>query len=226
MLMNPGGTASPLASITLFPFADLKSPTPAIRSLRIPTSARFGSAPLPSKTVPPLIITSKSAAPGDDDGSCANIGNTIVMKTARQKKFRFIALIQGVSSDDVDLKTFAGRLSRTAGFRRGRAARTCCRGQRRDAAIAGLAARARRFEQHTRRDLIVRDRTDVICRLKEIFVAVFDSNFGIEVERNHPAHLFENLQEFCRRHVFVTGVPRHPKLDNRFLPAVRLPPAI
>jgi hypothetical protein len=79
------------------------------------------------------------------------------MKTARQKKFRFIALIQGVSSDDVDLKTFAGGLSRTAGFRRGRAARTCCRGQRRDAAIAGLAARARRFEQHTRRDLIVRD---------------------------------------------------------------------
>src|SRR4030095_15167039 len=155
MLTNPGATASPVASITVFAFADLKSPTPAIRSPRIPTSARFGSAPLPSKTVPPLIITSKSAAPGDDDGSFANIGNTIVMKTARQKKLRFIALIQGVSSDDVDLKTFAGDLSRTAGFRRGRAARTCCRGQRRDAAIAGFAARARRLAHQKRRDCVV-----------------------------------------------------------------------
>src|SRR6266487_5106096 len=108
MLMNPGATASPAASITVFAFAVLKSPMPAIRSPRIPTSACFGSAPLPSKTVPPLIITSKSADAGDGDGSFANIAKTIVTKTARQKKFRFIALIQGVSGDDVDLKTFAG----------------------------------------------------------------------------------------------------------------------
>src|SRR4029453_19242405 len=105
MLTNPGATASPVASITVFAFADLKSPTPAIRSPRIPTSARFGSAPLPSKTVPPLIITSKSAAPGDGDGSFANIASTIVTKTARQKKFRFTELIQEASITDVDLKT-------------------------------------------------------------------------------------------------------------------------
>jgi len=54
--------------------------------------------------VPPLIIMSKSAPPGDGDGSFANIPNTIVTKTARQKKFRFIELIQKASSTDVDLK--------------------------------------------------------------------------------------------------------------------------
>src|SRR6266487_4647835 len=105
MLMNPGATASPVASTTVFAFAVLKSPTPAIRSPRIPTSACFGSAPLPSKIVPPLIITSKSAASGDGDGSFANIAKTIVTKTARQRRFRFTELIQGASRTDVDLKT-------------------------------------------------------------------------------------------------------------------------
>src|SRR5438132_10189884 len=56
------------------------------------------------------MITSKSAALGDGDRFCARASTTIVKKTPRQKRFRFIALIQEAPSNDVDLKTFARKL--------------------------------------------------------------------------------------------------------------------
>src|SRR5438128_463968 len=56
------------------------------------------------------MITSKSAALGDGDRFCASASTTIVKKTPRQKRFRFIALIQEAPSNDVDLKTFARKL--------------------------------------------------------------------------------------------------------------------
>ena len=175
---------------------------------------------------------SKSAAPGDGDGSFANIANTIVTKTARQKKFRFTELIQEASNTDVDLKTLPTDDQRTLASYTGQ--QTPVAGAQHESvvdkvpttAIAGLAGRVRRFEQHARCGSIVRYRTNVIGRGKEIFVAVFDSNFGTKVERNHPANLFEDFQEFRRRHVFVSSVRWHPKLDDRFLPTVGLSPAI
>src|ERR1700692_4375672 len=54
--------------------------------------------------VPILMMTSKSAGPGDGDRSCANIANTIVRNAPSQKKFRFIKPIQEASDNDVDLK--------------------------------------------------------------------------------------------------------------------------
>src|SRR6266403_1981614 len=58
--------------------------------------------------VPFLMMTSKSAGPGDEDRSCANPAtagrNTIVKNAPSQKKFRFIKPIQEASDNDVDLK--------------------------------------------------------------------------------------------------------------------------
>ena len=79
--------------MTVFAFADLKSPMPAIRSPRIATSACSGLAPVPSYSVPPRTITSKSSLLGDGDGSCANTVKTIVRKAPSQRKFCFIAEI-------------------------------------------------------------------------------------------------------------------------------------
>src|SRR2546427_7970124 len=56
------------------------------------------------------MITSKSVALGDGDRFCASTATTIVKRTPRQKRFRFIALIQEAPSNDVDLKTFARKL--------------------------------------------------------------------------------------------------------------------
>ena len=79
-----------------------------------------------------------------------------------------------------------------ARFRRRRTTRICCR-QSRDTAIARLARCVWWLKQHTGGGLIVRDRTNVICRWKEIIVALLNTNFGIEIERNHPVHFVENL---------------------------------
>jgi hypothetical protein len=46
MLMKPGATTSPLASITVFAFAFLKSPSPAIRSPQIARSTCCPSLPV------------------------------------------------------------------------------------------------------------------------------------------------------------------------------------
>src|SRR6266436_9425282 len=58
--------------------------------------------------VPFLMMTSKSAGPGDEDRSCANPAtagrNTIVKNAPSQKKFRFIKPIQEAPDNDVDLK--------------------------------------------------------------------------------------------------------------------------
>ena len=48
MLMNPGATARPSASITWWAATRPTSPTAAIRSLLIATSPTFGGRPLPS----------------------------------------------------------------------------------------------------------------------------------------------------------------------------------
>src|SRR6266404_1773179 len=57
--------------------------------------------------VPFLMMTSKSAGPGDEDRSCANPAtagrNTIVKNAPSQKKFRFIKPIQEAPDNDVDL---------------------------------------------------------------------------------------------------------------------------
>ena len=58
MLMNPGATASPFASRTRVAEAFDRSPMAAIRSPRMPTSARRGGPPVPSYTVPPRRMTS------------------------------------------------------------------------------------------------------------------------------------------------------------------------
>src|SRR4029453_14023322 len=138
------------------------------------------------------MITSKSAVPGDGDRFSASTANSIVRKTPRQKKLRFIAQIQEASSNDVDPKPFAERLGRTARFRRRRTTRICCR-QSRDTAIARLARCVWWLKQHTGGGLIGGDGRTVICRWKEIIVAVLNTNFGIEIERNHPVHFVENL---------------------------------
>src|SRR6187549_780271 len=64
MLMKPGATARPRASTVARAFARARSPTAAMRSLRMPTSARRPGAPVPSYTVPPRTITSKDSAAG------------------------------------------------------------------------------------------------------------------------------------------------------------------
>src|SRR2546425_10799411 len=54
------------------------------------------------------MITSKSAVPGDPgdgDRFCASTAKTNVKKRPRQKRFRFIVLIQEALCNDVDLKT-------------------------------------------------------------------------------------------------------------------------
>ena len=48
MLMKPGATASPAASTTVVAAAPARSPTLAMRSPRMPTSARRPGAPVPS----------------------------------------------------------------------------------------------------------------------------------------------------------------------------------
>ena len=48
MLMKPGATARPLASMTVAAVAPPRSPTAAIRSPRMPTSAARPAAPVPS----------------------------------------------------------------------------------------------------------------------------------------------------------------------------------
>jgi hypothetical protein len=78
MLMKPGATASPAASTTVAAAAPERSPTPAMRSPRMPTSARLPAAPLPSYTVPPRITTSKA-------GSCdaTGFGAAVMQAIAR-----------------------------------------------------------------------------------------------------------------------------------------------
>src|SRR5687767_11618931 len=61
MLMEPGATAWPVASMIVGELARLKLPTAAMRSPLIPTSARLGGPPLPSYTVPPLMMMSNEA---------------------------------------------------------------------------------------------------------------------------------------------------------------------
>src|SRR5689334_8638549 len=59
--MNPGATRRLVASTVRPACASERSPTWTIRSSRKPTSATKPSAPVPSSTVPPLIITSNSS---------------------------------------------------------------------------------------------------------------------------------------------------------------------
>ena len=59
ILMNPGETTLPVASITLPASASARFPTASIRSPFRPTSARKRSRPVPSTTVPPVIIVAK-----------------------------------------------------------------------------------------------------------------------------------------------------------------------
>lgn len=66
----------------------------------------------------------------------------------------------------------------------------------------------------------------MICRWKEIFVAIFDANFSVEVDRHQAAHLVEDIQKLCGRHVVVIRVSRDPKLHNGLLPLVQLSAAI
>ena len=58
MFTKPGATARPAASSTVPARARRRSPTAAMRSPRIPTSARRPTAPVPSYTVPPRMIRS------------------------------------------------------------------------------------------------------------------------------------------------------------------------
>src|SRR6266700_6294341 len=129
-------------------------------------------------------MTSKSAAPGDGDRSCANIANTIVRNAPSKKKFRFIAPIQEASAIDVDLKPQLSRATRRP--RRNNSLEsirsyllTC------GTAIACLASGFRRLEQNSRCIAITRYGTDLIRRWKEIFVAVLHANLGSKIERDH-----------------------------------------
>src|SRR4051794_16750908 len=58
--MNPGVTSSPDASSSVCA-SSVMAPTSTMRPSRIPTSATYGSPPVPSTTVPPLIRWSSTS---------------------------------------------------------------------------------------------------------------------------------------------------------------------
>ena len=64
MFTKPGATARPRASTTVAAFALPRLPMAAMRSPRMPTSARRPGAPVPSYTVPPRSTTSKGGSGG------------------------------------------------------------------------------------------------------------------------------------------------------------------
>jgi len=95
MLMNPGATTNPFASMTFFALADLKSPRPTTRTgancnIGLP---RLGARAVVNRAV--SMMTSKS---------CAKTFKTIVdSRKARRKNLRFITRIQKARSSGVDL---------------------------------------------------------------------------------------------------------------------------
>ena len=74
--------------------------------------------------------------------------------------------------------------------------------------------------------MIARDCANVICRWKGIFVAVFDANLRVKLQRDHTAHFVEDFQEFHARHVIIAGAGRNPKLHDCFRPMVDPPAAV
>jgi hypothetical protein len=93
-------------------------------------------------------------------------------------------------------------------------------------AIAHLACRARRLEQHSRHGIVTRHRTNVIHGWKNVFVALFYANFRTKIDWHHAAHFIEDLEKLGRGHVMVIGVRRHPQLHDGFPPAVGMAAAI
>jgi hypothetical protein len=63
----------------------------------------------------------------------------------------------------------------------------------RGTAITRFTGSCWRFEQHMRRIFIPAHRPHVIRRWKQILVAEFDANFGVQIERDHPAHFIEDF---------------------------------
>lgn len=66
----------------------------------------------------------------------------------------------------------------------------------------------------------------MICRWKEILVAIFDAYFCIEVHRYHAAHFVEDLQKLRGGHVAIIRISWHPKLHDGLVPLVYLAAAI
>src|SRR5215213_155781 len=91
MLMKPGATAWPVASMITGELARLKLPTAVMRSPFIPTSARLGGRPLPSYTVPPLMMMSNEAVSGPR--LCAQIGADTARISIRVISFWRLVLI-------------------------------------------------------------------------------------------------------------------------------------
>src|SRR5438552_3969468 len=72
--MKPGAATSPRPSIRILAAAPSSSPTAAIVSPRIPTSAKYHAPPEPSTTLAPVINTSYWANAADDSrGTSQNI---------------------------------------------------------------------------------------------------------------------------------------------------------
>src|SRR5882724_4358391 len=69
MSMKPGVTVSPATSRVRPAPSDARSPTASMRAPVMPTSARRGGAPVPSRTVPPAILRSNTGRfPEVEDG--------------------------------------------------------------------------------------------------------------------------------------------------------------
>src|SRR5688572_7882490 len=88
MLMKPGATISPDASMIVVPLSPDRLPILAIRDPAIPMSARYGGRPVPSMTDPPRRITSNGATRGvgatpADDG-VAHAAVTTAIDTSRR----------------------------------------------------------------------------------------------------------------------------------------------
>src|SRR4051812_12737568 len=98
MLMKPGATARPFASIDAGALADLRSPMAVMRSPVIPMSACTGGLPVPSYTSPPLMITSNVAGGDPDRCPCAAaiVTGSAINSTGASVEARYVVADAGM----------------------------------------------------------------------------------------------------------------------------------